>query len=53
MGQTNYKQIIGLAGPCFYPAGHLWHYAPFYKLATSIDSWFLILKFVTYYLETQ
>ena len=31
-GQTNYLKITSVQGPCFYPAGHLWHYVPVYYL---------------------
>ena len=33
-GQTNYSMISSMQGPCFYPAGHLWHYLPIYKMFT-------------------
>jgi hypothetical protein len=31
-GQNCYDKIFSLQGPCNYPAGHLWHYLPVYKL---------------------
>jgi hypothetical protein len=27
-GETDYTKISSNQGPCFYPAGHLWHYMP-------------------------
>ena len=36
-GQTNYEQLSSAQGPCYYPAGHLWHYSPFYFLFLSTD----------------
>lgn len=32
MGQTNYEYISSIMGPCYYPAGHLWHFLMFYKI---------------------
>ena len=31
-GQNYYPNITSLQGPCYYPAGHLWHYAPIYMM---------------------
>lgn len=36
-GQTNYLRITSVQGPCFYPAGHLWHYVPIYYLHISTE----------------
>jgi hypothetical protein len=27
-GETNYTKLSSNLGPCFYPAGHIWHYIP-------------------------
>ena len=45
-GETNYKQITGNKGPCFYPAGHLWHYVPLYLLYEKTSDGFQMLKAV-------
>ena len=37
MGQTNYWSISSGQGPCYYPAGHLWHYLPIYHAFTQTD----------------
>ena len=29
-GERNYTQISSNQGPCYYPAGHLWHYSIVY-----------------------
>mmetsp|Transcript_13789 Transcript_13789/g.21539 ORF Transcript_13789/g.21539 Transcript_13789/m.21539 type:complete len:346 (-) Transcript_13789:964-2001(-) len=36
-GERNYTQISSTLGPCFYPAGHLWHYYPVYWLHNTSD----------------
>jgi alpha-1,3-mannosyltransferase len=28
MGETDYTKISSNQGPCFYPAGHIWHFLP-------------------------
>jgi len=52
MGQTDYYQIIGLAGPAYYPAGHLWHYALIYKMFEWTNFGYTILKLLTYTLHS-
>lgn len=44
-GQTNYRLLTSPQGLCFYPAGHLWHYAPLRMLFeyTSNAEYFLKL----------
>lgn len=36
-GQTDYSQISSVQGPCYYPAGHLWHYVPIYYMYLATD----------------
>jgi len=31
-GETDYTMLSSTLGPCFYPAGHIWHYIPVYWL---------------------
>ena len=35
MGQRDYRQIFAFQGQCYYPAGHLIFYTPFYLLYTN------------------
>lgn len=43
-GQLNYSKIIGSGGPCYYPAGHLLHYLPFFLLHSATEHAEKILK---------
>lgn len=45
-GQTDYMGISSGQGPCFYPAGHLWHYSPIYFLYMYTEKAELIHKFL-------
>jgi hypothetical protein len=38
LGQTNYFLLSSGQGPCYYPAGHLWHYIPIYHLYMFTDN---------------
>ena len=31
-GETDYTKLSSHLGPCYYPAGHIWHYIPAYWL---------------------
>ena len=44
-GQTDYSQISSLQGPCFYPAGNIWHYLPVYYLHTYTHQAEYYMKF--------
>ena len=43
-GQTNYMEINSHTGPCFNPAGHLWHYMLFVKLFYYSNDAYYIFK---------
>mmetsp|Transcript_1105 Transcript_1105/g.2031 ORF Transcript_1105/g.2031 Transcript_1105/m.2031 type:complete len:171 (+) Transcript_1105:1124-1636(+) len=43
-GQSNYRMISSMQGPCYYPAGHLWHYALMYLVYLRTDYGECILK---------
>lgn len=47
-GQTDYDRLVSKQGPCNYPAGHLWHYALFYKLYLLTDHGQLIFQAAHY-----
>ena len=32
MGERDYTLLSSHLGPCYYPAGHIWHYIPAYWL---------------------
>ena len=32
MGERDYTMLSSHLGPCYYPAGHIWHYIPAYWL---------------------
>ena len=51
-GQTLYEDITSLQGPCFYPAGHLWHYVPIYIMFKSTDDALKYLKIIHACLHT-
>jgi Gpi18-like mannosyltransferase len=52
LGQTEYINISSIMGACFYPAGHLWHYAPIFKLLQGIAHSTLCLKIFHLILHT-
>ena len=37
LGETNYKRISSMVGPCYYPAGHLFHYLGIVKILRMTD----------------
>jgi hypothetical protein len=38
LGQRDYTKLETVQGPCYYPAGHLWLYYPFYVLFTNSEN---------------
>ena len=52
-GNTNYTEINGIQGPCFYPAGNLWLYALIDKfIFRSFDHCETIFKFYNILLQS-
>ena len=45
-GQRDYTKLSSLQGPCFYPAGNLWHYLPVYYLHIATTDAEYIMKIV-------
>ena len=46
-GQLDYTQLSSLQGPCFYPAGSIWHYMPVYYLHMySPEDAVFVMKFI-------
>jgi len=43
-GETDYTKISSTLGPCFYPAGHIWHYFPVYWLHLNFENAEFIMK---------
>lgn len=50
-GQLDYDRLAGVQGPCQYPAGHLWFYAPVYHLFMATENAELIWKVLTSFLR--
>ena len=46
-GETDYSKLSSHLGPCYYPAGHLFHYMPAYWLHMQTEYAELIIKFGT------
>ena len=44
-GETDYTKLSSNLGPCFYPAGHIWHYIPAYWLHLQTEQAEVIIKF--------
>jgi len=44
-GETNYVKLSSNLGPCFYPAGHIWHYIPAVWLHLATEHAETIIKF--------
>jgi len=44
-GETDYTKLSSHLGPCYYPAGHIWHYIPAYWLHLQTDYAEYIIKF--------
>jgi hypothetical protein len=44
-GETDYTRLSSNLGPCFYPAGHIWHYIPAYWLHLQTEYAEYIIKF--------
>ena len=45
-GERNYTQISSNQGPCYYPAGHLWHYSIVYWVHMKYTNGETIFKVV-------
>ena len=45
-GETDYSRLSSHLGPCFYPAGHIWHYIPVYWLHLQTDHAESIMRLV-------
>ena len=43
-GERDYAKLSSHLGPCYYPAGHIWHYIPAYWLHLSTESAEVIIK---------
>ena len=43
-GETDYTKISSHLGPCYYPAGHIWHYLPAYWLHLQTEYAEIIIK---------
>ena len=44
-GETDYTKLSSNLGPCFYPAGHIWHYIPAVWLHLYTEHAEIIIKF--------
>lgn len=51
-GQTDYGKISSPQGPCYYPAGHLWHYSPIYYMYLWTDQAEIYHKFIHLFLHS-
>lgn len=52
MGETDYTKISSNQGPCFYPAGHIWHYVPAALLHYQTRYAELIMKVVFIFIHS-
>ena len=51
-GETDYTKLSSHLGPCYYPAGHIWHYIPAYWLHLQTDYAEYIIKFGTHIIHS-
>ena len=52
-GQFDYTKLSSLQGPCFYPAGSIWHYMPVYYLHMfSPEYAVFIMKFIHFLIHS-
>lgn len=52
MGERNYALLSSHLGPCYYPAGHIWHYIPAYWLHLQTHHAETIIKFGHHVIHT-
>lgn len=45
-GERDYTKLSSNLGPCFYPAGHIWHYIPAFWLHLQTESAEYYIKFL-------
>lgn len=48
-GQRDYTLLRAIQGPCYYPAGHLWLYYPFYEFFIQNENSEHIMKLIHYF----
>lgn len=51
-GQTDYKKISSMQGPCYYPGGHLWLYGLISRIFELTDSCDFILRLIHVLLQS-
>jgi hypothetical protein len=45
-GERDYTKLSSNLGPCFYPAGHIWHFIPAFWLHLQTEKAEHIIKFI-------
>jgi len=51
-GERDYTMLSSHLGPCYYPAGHIWHYIPAYWVHLQTDHAETIIKFGTHIIHS-
>ena len=51
-GETNYTKLSSNLGPCYYPAGHIWHYVPAVWLHLYTEHAEIIIKFIHFVVQS-
>ena len=51
-GETNYAKLSSNLGPCYYPAGHIWHYIPAVWLHLYTEHAEIIIKFIHFVIQS-